>query len=269
MLALTEPIRPGASIAPDGTVEGYASLFGEIDQARDMVMPGAFERSLKLRGVRRIPMLFQHDPAEPVGVWLELREDHHGLYARGRLIPEVARGRELLALLRAGTADGLSIGFRTVKGRLDPKTRVRKLDVIDLWEISIVTFPLLPGARLALASKASGQREHLQVAAPGPRAASLRSAARLRSVKQASSPPLLPARTSPLPIPPPLAGEGRVGVAREWTRREAPPDPALARFKPERLYRRQARFRFGAGAERMNWRDLILSERALRQGRQY
>ena len=64
MLAPNELIR-GASIAPDGTVEGYASLFGEIDQARDMVMPGAFAKSLRVRGVRRIPMLFQHDPAEP------------------------------------------------------------------------------------------------------------------------------------------------------------------------------------------------------------
>jgi HK97 family phage prohead protease len=155
MLAPSDVIRAGAAIAPDGTVEGYASLFGEIDQARDMVMPGAFERSLRLRGVRRIPMLFQHDPAKPVGVWLELREDAHGLYARGRLIPEVTRGRELLALLRAGTADGLSIGFRTVKGRLDPKTRIRKLDVIDLWEISIVTFPLLPGARVRVVKDAS------------------------------------------------------------------------------------------------------------------
>lgn len=140
--------RPTMAIASDGTVEGYASLFGEIDQARDMVMPGAFASSLKTRGVRRVPMLFQHDPAEPVGVWLELREDWHGLYARGRLIPEVVRARELLALLKAGTADGLSIGFRTVKGRIDPKTRVRKLVEIDLWEISIVTFPLLPGARV-------------------------------------------------------------------------------------------------------------------------
>ena len=148
MLTITEFTRPGASIAPDGTVEGYASLFGEIDQARDLVMPGAFAASLKTRGVRRIPMLFQHDPAEPIGVWLELREDFRGLYARGRLIPEVARGRELLALLKAGTADGLSIGFRTVRGRLDPRTRIRKLDAIDLWEISIVTFPLLPGARV-------------------------------------------------------------------------------------------------------------------------
>jgi HK97 family phage prohead protease len=144
--------RSAPTIASDGTVEGYASLFGEIDQARDMVMPGAFAASLRSRGVRRVPMLFQHDPAEPIGVWLDLHEDFRGLYARGRLIPEVVRARELLALLKAGTADGLSIGFRTVRGRLDPKTRIRKLDAIDLWEISIVTFPLLPGARLALAS---------------------------------------------------------------------------------------------------------------------
>ena len=80
------------SIAADGTVEGYASRFGELDQARDMVMPGAFRQTLETRNIRRVPMLFQHDPAEPVGVWLELREDMHGLYARGRLIPDVVRG---------------------------------------------------------------------------------------------------------------------------------------------------------------------------------
>lgn len=73
MLAPPEnPARPMAAIAPDGTVEGYASLFGELDQARDMVMPGAFAASLKQRGVRRVPMLFQHDPAEPIGSALVL-----------------------------------------------------------------------------------------------------------------------------------------------------------------------------------------------------
>jgi HK97 family phage prohead protease len=152
--------RPAAAIAPDGTVEGYASLFGELDQARDMVMPGAFERSLKSRGVRRVPMLFQHDPSEPIGVWLDLHEDLRGLYARGRLIPEVVRARELLALLKAGAADGLSIGFRTVKGRVDPKTRIRKLETIDLWEISIVTFPLLPGARVRAVKETTSQPLH-------------------------------------------------------------------------------------------------------------
>jgi HK97 family phage prohead protease len=138
---------PRTTIDADGTVEGYASLFGEIDQARDMVMRGAFANTLATRGVHRIPMLFQHDPSEPVGVWLELREDHRGLYARGRLIPEVARARELLSLLRAGAIDGLSIGFRTVKGTIDPRSRVRRLVAVELWEISIVTFPLLAGAR--------------------------------------------------------------------------------------------------------------------------
>src|SRR5207344_1711460 len=83
--------RPRTRIEDDGTVEGYASLFGEIDAARDMVMPGAFARTLKSRGIRRVPMLFQHDPAEPVGVWLELYEDFRGLRARGKLIPDVTR----------------------------------------------------------------------------------------------------------------------------------------------------------------------------------
>jgi HK97 family phage prohead protease len=79
--------RPRTTIDPDGAVEGYASLFGEIDAARDMVMPGAFARTLKSRGPRRIPMLFQHDPAEPVGVWLELTEDFRGLRARANSSP--------------------------------------------------------------------------------------------------------------------------------------------------------------------------------------
>jgi HK97 family phage prohead protease len=146
--------RPRAAFHPDGSVEGYASLFGEVDQSRDMVMPGAFAQTLRLRGVRRIPMLFQHDPAEPIGIWQELTEDWRGLRVRGKLIPDVMRARELLALMKEGAADGLSIGFKTVKARLDPKTRIRKLTEIELWEISIVTFPLLPGARVRAAKAA-------------------------------------------------------------------------------------------------------------------
>jgi uncharacterized protein len=119
-----------------------------VDQARDMMMRGAFAHTLAARGIRRVPMLFQHDPSEPVGIWLDLREDHRGLIARGRLIPEVARGRELLSLLRAGAIDGLSIGFRTAKARMDLNTRIRRLFAVDLWEISIVTFPMLMGARV-------------------------------------------------------------------------------------------------------------------------
>ena len=149
---------PRTTIDADGTVEGYASLFGEIDQARDMVMRGAFADTLAVRGLRRIPMLFQHDPSEPIGIWLELREDHRGLFARGRLIPDVTRGRELLSLLRAGAIDGLSIGFRTAKARIDPRTRIRRIYAVDLWEISIVTFPMLTGARVRSVKRAPHAR---------------------------------------------------------------------------------------------------------------
>ncbi len=141
-------LRPRHRIDADGTVEGYASLFGTIDSARDMIMPGAFTRTLLQRGLRRIPMLFQHDPSEPIGIWDELVEDFRGLRARGRLIPDVQRAREVLSLIRAGALDGLSIGFRTTRARVDPVTRVRKLSDVELWEISIVTFPLLAGARV-------------------------------------------------------------------------------------------------------------------------
>jgi len=155
-------LPPRTRIEDDGTIEGYASLFGEIDAARDMVMPGAFARTLTQRGIRRVPMLFQHDPAEPVGVWLDLTEDFRGLRARGKLIPDVSRARELTALIRAGAIDGLSIGFRTAKARIDPGTRVRKLIDVDLWEISVVTFPLLSGARVrAVKDLAAGRDERL------------------------------------------------------------------------------------------------------------
>ena len=97
------------SVEADGTFAGYASLFGEVDLGQDLVMPGAFCDSLRSRGAQGVKLLFQHDPNEPIGVWLDLVEDGKGLFARGRLMPEVTRGREVLSLMRAGALDGLSI----------------------------------------------------------------------------------------------------------------------------------------------------------------
>jgi uncharacterized protein len=133
----------------DGTFAGYASLFGKEDLGGDVILPGAFRDSLRQRGPAGIKMLFQHNPNEPIGVWEQLTEDGRGLWAKGRLMPEVARAREVLSLMRAGALDGLSIGFRTILGRRDAKTGIRRLLKVDLWEISIVTFPLLPEARVA------------------------------------------------------------------------------------------------------------------------
>ena len=143
------------TVEADGTFSGYASVFGQVDLGQDLVMPGAFRDSLAERGARGVKLLFQHDPNEPIGVWLELAEDARGLFAKGRLMPEVTRAREVLSLMRAGALDGLSIGFRTVQGRTDPASGVRRLDKIDLWEISIVTFPMLPQARVSAVKRQS------------------------------------------------------------------------------------------------------------------
>jgi len=175
MIQLAVPPRAEAGFAPaafaaieaDGVFSGYASLFGRRDLAGDLVLPGAFADSLAARGPSGIKLLYQHDPAEPIGVWLDIGEDARGLFVRGRLLREVARGREVLALMRAGALDGLSIGFRTVKARTEPRTGTRRLERIDLWEISVVTFPMLPGARVAAVKAAD---RHL--------AAALRRAAR-------------------------------------------------------------------------------------------
>ena len=136
-------------IDAEGRFAGYASVFGKLDEGGDIVMPGAFRRSLNLRGRHRIKMLFQHDPKEPVGTWDKVVEDGFGLWVEGRLVGEVPRADALRRLIARGAVDGLSIGFRTVKSTRDPRTGHRRLREIDLWEISIVTFPMMDRARIA------------------------------------------------------------------------------------------------------------------------
>ena len=138
-------------IGDGGLIEGYASLFGIADLGRDVVEAGAFRASLQRRGADGVRMLWQHDPTEPVGRWLSIVEDARGLKVRGRLNLSVRRAREIAALIGDGALDGLSIGFRVVDFRKDRTGGLRRLLALDLWEISIVTFPMLPGARVAAA----------------------------------------------------------------------------------------------------------------------
>ncbi len=130
-------------------VEGYASHFGELDRGGDIVTPGAYARSLKALAAKggQVKMLWQHDPAQPIGIWDEVREDARGLYVKGRILDEVARGREAAALIAAGAIDGLSIGYRTVRATKNDKGQ-RLLTELELWEVSLVTFPMLPSARV-------------------------------------------------------------------------------------------------------------------------
>lgn len=131
-----------------GVIAGYASVFHRVDRGGDRVLPGAFRRSIAERGPRGVRFLWQHDPATPIGVIDELAEDARGLFVRGRLLLDVARARESYALLRGAAIDGLSIGYRTLLSDRG-KDGVRNLREIDLWEVSLVTFPMQPAARAA------------------------------------------------------------------------------------------------------------------------
>jgi HK97 family phage prohead protease len=126
--------------------EGYASLFNVADGAGDSVAPGAFAASLRKRGPSQVRMLYQHFSHAPIGVWEEIAEDARGLYVRGRLIRDVEQARDVRALLTEGALNGLSIGFRTVRAKRGAAKATRTLLEIELWEISVVTFPLLRGS---------------------------------------------------------------------------------------------------------------------------
>ncbi len=129
-------------------IEGYASLWGVADLNRDVVARGAFDRSLAVGGAGGVRMLHQHEGRAPVGVWEEMREDDRGLWVRGRIMNWSAEARFARALARAGALDGLSIGFRSQRARREGRLRV--LVEVELWEVSLVTFPMLPGARFSL-----------------------------------------------------------------------------------------------------------------------
>ena len=142
-----------------GAFEGYASLFETVDQARDVVSPGAFEKSLAAWAAKgRLPaLLWQHDAGEPIGIWRQMLEDARGLYVAGRLfVDDIPRARQAYALMKAGGLSGLSIGFRTVEAAFDERARVRRLVEVELMEVSLVTFPALEGARVG-AVKTAGR----------------------------------------------------------------------------------------------------------------
>ena len=133
------------------TIQGYASLWGVADLNGDVVAKGAFADSLKRTGAQGVRMLHQHESRAVVGVWDEMVEDERGLFVRGRIEDWSAEARYAGALSRAGALDGLSIGFRAAKARRDGRLRV--LSAVALWEVSLVTFPMLPGARFSVSSR--------------------------------------------------------------------------------------------------------------------
>lgn len=136
-----------AAVEAGLVIEGYASLWGVADLNRDVVAKGAFAAGLARTGAGGVRMLHQHEGRSVVGVWDRMVEDERGLFVRGRIMDWSAEARFAGALAKAGAMDGLSIGFRAVRARRDDAVRV--LTEVDLWEVSLVSFPMLPGARFS------------------------------------------------------------------------------------------------------------------------
>lgn len=147
----------------DGRIEGYGSIFGNVDLGGDIVMPGAFAKScdqMRQSG-RKLKMLWQHDPTQPIGVWDTAAEDSKGLRVQGRILSEVARGKEAIALLKAGAISGLSMGYKTTDAdyRDTERGTLREIKEAELWETSLVTFPMNPEATVTDVKRLGSPRE--------------------------------------------------------------------------------------------------------------
>lgn len=137
------------AVDDSGVIEGYGSVFGNLDSYSDIVAPGAFAKSLEeAKASGRMPaMLWQHNPDEPIGVWVEMREDDRGLFVKGKLA-ETQRGKEARELIKLGALTGLSIGYTTRTYQVDRENDSRVLTDVQLWEVSPVTFPANSEARI-------------------------------------------------------------------------------------------------------------------------
>jgi len=122
------------------TISGYGSVFGNEDMGGDMVMQGAFLDSIA--SGRKVKMLYQHDTAQVIGVFDSMSEDSYGLKMQGRISKKFGKGAEVAELIKMGAIEGLSIGFRTKEYSMDEETGQRKLTKLDLFEVSVVTFPM-------------------------------------------------------------------------------------------------------------------------------
>ncbi len=148
-MTLEKKFQPANMRGEGNRISGYASLFGVRDQQGDIVQKGAFQKSIADKNITDIKMLWQHDPLKPIGVWHKIYEDEIGLFVEGEILQTIEMGREAFELLQAGAVTGLSIGYRTLNsGKSNGSERILKS--VDLWEISLVTFPMLKEASAQL-----------------------------------------------------------------------------------------------------------------------
>ena len=131
-------------VAESGAFEGYAAIFDVEDRGNDTIAQGAFADSLRMIPAEKIKVLWQHDTSEVIGYLSEAFEDARGLYVKGQLITEIQKGRECQILLQKKAIEGMSIGYRTTSVKRDENSDEWKRTILtaELWEVSIVTFPM-------------------------------------------------------------------------------------------------------------------------------
>ena len=129
-------------VEESGIFRGYGSVFGNKDSHNDIIMPGAFAKTLTTGGRNGtgVAMLYQHDSRRPIGVWNSLVENKKGLKVEGQLAMKTQDGRETYELMKIGALRGLSMGYDSIVDEVDNKKRLRYLKEVELWEISPVTF---------------------------------------------------------------------------------------------------------------------------------
>jgi len=128
-------------IENSGLFSGYASVFDVVDNHNDMIIEGAFESVFSGNNLTNVKLLWQHRPDEPIGIITKINEDKNGLYVEGKLLLDVERAKEAYTLLKSGAINGLSIGYNVTDFDVDGKSGVRIIKGINLFEISLVTFP--------------------------------------------------------------------------------------------------------------------------------
>jgi len=152
------PFEVKADTKEDGVFEGYASVFGNVDGVGDIMVKGAFTKTLQES--KRVKILFNHNPMMPIGKPLEMYEDSKGLHVRGKISP-TEKGKETLILMKDGVMDEMSIGYQTIKDDWDKQKNARLLKEVRLWEFSPVTFAANPDAGITSVKSAAGMEQLL------------------------------------------------------------------------------------------------------------
>ncbi len=145
-------------------IAGYAALFDRVDRGGDVIRRGAFAREVAKAGA--LPLLWQHDATRPLGRVEALSEDGRGLRMVARLAEGSRAGAEALALVKSGAVTGLSFGYR-VRDQV-PRAGGRELRDLELIEVSLVTFPMQPLARVHALETGEGLVAPAPARAPGP-----------------------------------------------------------------------------------------------------